>query len=62
MKTNHFISEDITSILRDIETEMQSFDQQRLQEMEDENKRLKQLVDSQDLEIRMLREMTIANW
>ncbi|NTU91867.1 MAG: hypothetical protein HGB01_04415 [Chlorobiaceae bacterium] len=62
MKTNHFISEDITSILRDIETEMQSFDHQRLQEMEDENKRLKQLVDSQDLEIRMLREMTIANW
>lgn len=62
MKTNHFISEDITSILRDIETEMQSFDHQRLQEVEDENKRLKQLVDSQDLEIRMLREMTIANW
>jgi hypothetical protein len=62
MKTDLYITEDIISILKDTVTDSPVCDPRHLEELESENRKLRKVIAQQSLDIRMLREMTLANW
>lgn|GEM_PF-3540186 len=62
MNANGYLTQDMISILKEADEGMQLPDLHRLEELEEENERLRKLAASQARDIRMLRQLTLANW
>ena len=62
MKTNHTITQEIMRILKEVEIGIPNDENHELENLRTEIERLRKLVARQSRDIKLLRELNLANW
>jgi hypothetical protein len=62
MKTNTTITQEIINILKEAEIGVPVCENRPMEELRQENERLKKLVARQARDIKLLKELSMANW
>lgn len=62
MNSNSYITQDIISILKDLDIDLPECDSLRVEKLEAENRRLKRVVSEKTLMIRALNEQILGQW